>query len=358
MTSGVFVIAEAGVNHDGSPDTAIALVEAAARAGADCVKFQTFRADRLATARAAKAAYQSRTTDAGESQMEMLRRLELSADAHRRIAGRCRELGVEFLSTPFDPDSLAFLVDEIGVARVKIPSGEIINGALLLQAARKAPRIVLSTGMATLSDVEAALAVLVWGTLEPERLPSTFDEVVERFARTGTEPLRGRVTILHCTTEYPAPFEDANLAAMETMRRAFGLPVGFSDHTPGIAASIAAAALGASVIEKHFTLDRSRPGPDHAASLEPDELDAMIAGIRAAEAAVGRGFKRPVGSEIDNRPTVRRSLVAKVAIEKGAAFDLDNLTAKRPGGGISPMRIFDYVGRRAERAFAADEPIG
>lgn len=327
------VIAEAGVNHNGDLGMARALVDAAADAGADVVKFQTFRADRLATATAAKADYQAASSGAAESQQDMLRRLELSEEAHRAIRAHCVHRGVTFFSTAFDLESLDFLAG-LGLDRFKIPSGEITNLPYLERTARLGKPVILSTGMATLDEVGAAIAVL-----ETSGLP------------------RAALTVLQCTTEYPAPMESVNLRAMVTMRDAFGVAVGYSDHTAGIEAAIAAVALGATVIEKHFTLDRALPGPDHAASLEPAELTAMVAAIRNIEVALGTGVKQPSAGEIANRAAARKSLVAARAIAAGETFDERNLAVKRPGTGISPMRWHEVVGAVAARDFAADELI-
>ncbi|MEO5335305.1 MAG: N-acetylneuraminate synthase [Magnetospirillum sp. WYHS-4] len=343
---GVFVIAEAGVNHNGDLALALDLVEAAAQAGADAVKFQIFKAAALATAAAPKAGYQRRTTAGAESQVEMLRGLELGEDDFRVLAERCSERGIRFLASPFDEASLDFLVQELDVPVLKLPSGEITNGPFLVRAAQSGRPIILSTGMSTLDEVRDALGLLAWG-YGGKKGPVPEDLAI----------LRDRITLLHCTSEYPAPFQDVNLRAMDTMRAAFGLPVGFSDHTPGIAAALAATALGATVVEKHFTLDRGLPGPDHRASLEPGELAAMVEGIRQVEAALGDGVKTPRSSELETRAVARRSLVAIRPIRKGEALTADNLGAKRPGGGLSPMRFWDLEGRPASRDYGLDEPI-
>lgn len=348
------VIAEAGVNHNGDRDKAFALVDIAAEAGADIVKFQTFRADRLASVQAPKAEYQVRQTDADESQFGMLRRLELSHDMHRALIDHCRARKIGFLSTPFDVESLDFL-SGIGIDRVKIPSGEITNGPFLLHAARSGLPIILSTGMSTLADIEAALKVIAFGWHHASGLPNP--AALESLAVTPLPDAAARITLLHCTTEYPAPADSVNLLAMGTMRQTFGLPVGLSDHTAGIAVPIAAIGLGATVIEKHFTLDRALPGPDHKASLEPDELRQMVAGIRAAEAALGQPVKRPAPVEIKNIAIARKSLVAARPIAAGEAFTAENLTAKRPGDGRSPMDYWQLLGTPATRAYAQDEAI-
>lgn len=353
----VCVIAEAGVNHNGERDRAFALVDAAAAAGADVVKFQTFKAHDLAAADAPKAAYQTETTDAVETQLEMLRRLELPQAFHHDLVSYCAERKIAFLSAPFDMTSLEFLTSELKLETLKLPSGEITNGPLLLAAGKSNCDIFLSTGMSTLAEVETALGVLAFGLIQTDTAPSlvTFKEAFA--SKDGQERLKQKVTLLHCTTEYPAPYADANLRAMETMRNAFEIRVGFSDHTPGIAVPIAAAALGAGVIEKHFTLDRLLPGPDHQASLEPNELKDMIDGIRAIEAALGDGVKQPQPSEFKNIDIVRKSLVIIKSMQMGEPFTQKNLGNKRPGTGKSPMEYWDQLGQPAKRDFAKGEQL-
>jgi len=354
---GAYVIAEAGVNHNGDADRALVLVEAAAAAGADAVKFQTFRADALASAAAPKAPYQEAAGAAGESQLAMLRRLELPRAAHRALQAACAERGITFLSTPFDTDSLDFLTDDLGLPLIKLGSGEVTNGPLLLAAARSGAALILSTGMSTLQEVEAALGVLAFGYTggaAPSR--AAFAEAFACAA--GRRALADKVTLLHCTSAYPAPAADANLRAMDTLRDAFGLPVGLSDHSAGIAVAVAAVARGARVIEKHFTLDRTLPGPDHRASLEPGELGALIAALRTAGEALGDGVKAPAPSEAANAHVVRRSLVALRPVRAGEPFTEDNLGVKRPGGGVPAMEYWDWLGRPADRDYAADEVIG
>lgn len=316
-----FIIAEAGVNHDGSVETAHLLVDAAARAGADAVKFQTFKADLLATSDAPKAEYQARTTDASETHFEMLRRLELSADAHRELMSHCDEKGLLFMSSPFDEAS-ADLLSELEVAVFKIPSGEITNLPLLARVAKKGKPMIVSTGMATLGEVETAV-------------------------RTINDADNEDIILLHCVSNYPADPADVNLRAMATMAASFGLPVGFSDHTMGIEIPIAAVALGACVVEKHFTLDRDTPGPDHVASLEPDELIAMVRGIRIAELALGDGQKVPAASEADTAAVARKSLVAAREIPAGATITEDMVAIKRPGTGLPPAMRPHVIGRVA-----------
>lgn len=352
----VFVIAEAGVNHNGDIDRAKRLVDVATAAGANAVKFQTFRADRLVTADAPKAGYQKETSDPQQSQHEMLRLLELDADTHHALAAQCRESGISFLSTPFDIESLHFLVREIGVDCIKLGSGEVTNGPLLLAAARTGRRIILSTGMADLEEVKEALTVLAFG-LVGTGLEGTQAFEAAFASPEGQSALASRVTLLHCTTEYPAPFSDINLKAIGTLQRTFSVPVGLSDHSAGIAVPIAAAACNACVIEKHFTLDRTLPGPDHRASLEPSELAEMIAGIRAVEAALGTGEKRPMPSEMANRRIVRRGLFAARPIAAGQTITAADVAIKRPQVGAPAMRFWDLVGRPAPRSYKTGEPL-
>ena len=351
----VFVIAEAGVNHNGSLDLAIQLVDAAATAGADAVKFQTFRADALATSRAPKAEYQQKTTGQTETQHAMLRRLELDEDAHRELTKHCLAKGIEFMSTPFDLDSVSLLL-RLGVRRIKLGSGDLTNAPLLLSVARSRLPVILSTGMATLEDIESSLGVLAFGMLGGEQAGRA------AFAQAWSSPegrrlAASRVTLLHCTTEYPAPINDVNLNAMSTMRDAFGLEVGYSDHTEGIAVSVAAVALGATVIEKHLTLDRALPGPDHAASLEPPDFGALVSAARNAQLALGSSKKRVSPSESKNLVVARKSLVALRPIQEGEVFTPENLGAKRPGDGVSPMEYWEWLGRPSPHSFAPNDLI-
>ncbi len=355
----VFIIAEAGVNHNGQSERAFELVDAAAEAGADAVKFQTFKAEDLVTADAAKAAYQKNAEPgSSESQLEMLRRLELPFGCFVELKEHCERRGIMFLSTPFDSKSLKFLVGQVKVPILKMPSGEITNGPLLLDAAKSGLPIILSTGMSTLEEVKSALAVLVYGYLKPEGNPKTSAEILEITNwEKALQPLREKVTLLHCTSEYPADSSDINLRAMETLRASFGLNTGLSDHSKGITVAIAAAALGAKVIEKHFTLDSDLPGPDHQASLEPNQLKEMVAAIRTIQHALGCGEKCPVFSEMANIPVVRKSIVASCEIKKGEAFTEANLSAKRPGTGMSPMSHWDLVGLQASQNYSKDDRI-
>lgn len=352
------IIAEAGVNHNGDCARALALVEAAARAGADVVKFQSFRADKLATAEAAKANYQQVTTGTQQSQIEMLRALELREDDEQRIAAACAKANITFMSTPFDADSATHLVARIGVATLKVGSGDLTNAPLLLHLARFRLPIILSTGMATLAEVEQALGVIAFGYLrEAAAQPTAADFANILLDRETWAELRSKLTLLHCTTEYPADPQSINLRAMATLSNAFGLPVGLSDHSRGIHVAVAAVALGATVIEKHLTLDRNLPGPDHRASIEPNELAAMIVNIRDIEAALGDGRKIPALEEISNRSVARRSLVATSAIRSGDPFTEQNLGVKRPGHGIPPIEYWSYLGKKADRDYAANEAL-
>ncbi len=353
-----YIIAEAGVNHNGSEALAFKLVDAALAAGADVVKFQTFKAKNLVTKSARQADYQIKNTQVVESQYEMLSRLELSYEAHHKLIAYCNDKGIEFLSTAFDHESLDFLVNDLGLQRLKIPSGEITNAPLVLAHARTGCDLIVSTGMASLSEIEAVLGVIAFGYMTDENSEpdvKAFEDAY--FSEAGQKVLKEKVTLLHCTTEYPAPFDETNLKVMDTLAGAFGLPVGYSDHTKGIAVSVAAAARGAVVVEKHFTLDKNMEGPDHKASLNPDELKAMVEAIREIELAIGHGRKGPTASEISNKIVARKSLVAATNILKGEAFSPGNLEVKRPGSGMSPYRYWDMMGHVASRDYDAGELI-
>lgn len=352
-----YIIAEAGVNHNGSLDMARQLIDVAAEAGADAVKFQTFKAQNLVSKSAPKADYQVGTTGADESQFDMIQKLELDESAHRQLMAHCQKRGIQFLSTPFDFASVDLLSDTFDLPCLKIPSGEITNGPLLLYVAQAGKPVILSTGMSTLAEVEQALGVLAYGFVGDGQSPSR-DAFQEAFlSAEGQSVLREKVRLLHCTTEYPAPFEDVNLSAMDTLAESFNLPVGFSDHTTGITVAIAAVAKGAVVIEKHFTLDRNLSGPDHRASLEPGELKEMIRSIREVEMALGDGVKQPAASELKNLLVARQSLVAKSEIKAGEVFTPDNLGFKRPGDGVPPMEYWDFLGRKAKIGYRQDEKV-
>ena len=330
-----FIIAEAGVNHNGSTDTAMQMVEVASAAGADAIKFQTFKAEKITTGCALKADYQKETTGAEESQLEMLRNLELDEAVHEKLIRYCKKKGILFLSSPFDLDSID-LLNRLGMQIFKIPSGEITNLPYLRKLGALRKKLIMATGMADLGEIEDALVILT---------------------KAGT-PCQS-ITVLHCNTEYPTPFEDVNLKAMLTIRAAYpGIQVGYSDHTPGIEVPIAAVALGAAVIEKHFTLDRNMDGPDHRASLEPDELKSMVIGIRNIEKAMGNGIKKPSDSEQKNVDITRKYIIAKTRIAKGEIFTEDNLSTKRTGkGGLSPMLWDTLIGMKAARDFEEDEVV-
>ena len=350
------IIAEAGVNHNGSLDMALALVEAAANAGADVVKFQTFVANETVSRYAEKAAYQKETTGSSESQLEMVRRYELSEADHVAIAQRCRACGVEFLSTPFDIPSLE-LLERLHVTRYKLSSGDVTNGPLLHRIGSTGKPLILSTGMSTLDEIGGALGIYLLGALEPGRRPTEPLAEEIRLSPRGRAYLEKNVTLLHCTTQYPTPPEDVNLLAMDLLRETFGLPVGYSDHTEGIFTSVVAAARGAVVIEKHVTLDKTLPGPDHKASITPDELSTLVREVKNVEWVLGKKEKRVVESEKDNANVARKSLVALKPIARGDCFSPDNLGVKRPGTGVSPMRYWEYLGMVAEKDYAEDEPI-
>ncbi len=353
----VFIISEAGVNHNGSLDMAIELINVAADAGVDAVKFQTFKTEKLVSRFASKADYQSRNTGVSESQLEMVKKLELNEEQHILLLEHCRKRGIEFMSTPFDMDSVDFLASVVNVSRLKIPSGEITNGLILLKFAQTRKPLILSTGMSTLEDVEMALGILAFGFIDSGEKPSIKAFKESYLSNEGQAMLKKRVSLLHCTTEYPAPFDEVNLKAMDTLRDTFSLPVGYSDHTMGIAVPIAAVARGAVIIEKHFTLDHNLPGPDHKASIEPIELKQMVNSIRQIELTLGSGVKKPTASELKNMAVARKSLVATREIKQGELFGEDNITAKRPGNGISPIYYWDTLGKAAPRDYSIDEMV-
>jgi N,N'-diacetyllegionaminate synthase len=329
----VFIIAEAGVNHNGCIETAIKLIDVAAGSGVDAVKFQTFKAENLVSKEAQKADYQQQTTDGDESQFDMIKKLELDVDTHKKLMDYCVFKNIMFLSTPFDHDSID-LLNELKLDIFKIPSGEITNLPYLRHIGSLNKQVILSTGMADLGEIEDALDILI---------------------AAGTT--KEKITVLHANTEYPTPMRDVNLKAMQTIGHAFKIDVGYSDHTLGIEVDIAAVAMGAKVIEKHFTLDKTMEGPDHQASLEPEELKAMVQAIRNIEKALGNGIKKPSKSEHKNIPIVRKSIVAARDISAGEKLTADNLAIKRPGNGINPMRWDDVLGQVAQKNYQADELI-
>ena len=329
--SKVFIIAEAGVNHNGSIEIAKKLIDRAVAAGVDAVKFQTFKTENIVCKQAHKAEYQKNTTNAKESQFDMLKKLELTSQMHEELLQYCKEKDIQFLSTPFDIESIDYL-DKLGISIMKVPSGEINNYPYLKKIGETRKPVILSTGMSELEEVEEAVKVL--------------------YENGSTD-----IIILHCNTEYPTPFEDVNLRAMINLKEKFNVKVGYSDHTAGIEIPIAAVAIGASVIEKHFTLDKNMEGPDHKASLEPEELKAMVQAIRNIEKALGTGIKKPSSSEIKNIAIARKSIVAKKRISKGEIFTENNLTTKRPGNGISPMKWNEIIGTKSGKEYEIDELI-
>lgn len=329
----IFIIAEAGVNHNGSPEIARRMIDAAAEAGADAIKFQTFKAERVVSRYAPKAEYQKRVTNTEESQLEMIKELELNAEAHQELLNYCKIKAINFLSSPFDLESID-LLDYLGLEIFKIPSGEITNLPYLRKIGSLKKKIILSTGMCNLGEIEDALGILV---------------------EAGTA--KENITVLHCNTEYPTPYEDVNLLAMLMIKNSFGVDIGYSDHTLGIEVPIAAVALGAKIIEKHFTLDRKMLGPDHKASLEPDELKRMVECIRNIEQALGDGIKKPSPSEEKNKVVARKSIVAAKNIRKDEIFTEENLAVKRPGYGVNPMEWDRILGKKAKKDFQKDELI-
>ena len=353
----VYIIAEAGVNHNGDIELAKRLIDVAAQAGADAVKFQTFKAENIISKAAPKAEYQKNATSGAESQLEMVKKLELDEDAHHTLIAYCRLRKIEFLSTPFDFESIDLLSKTLNLPRLKIPSGEITNGPYLLAIAKTKKPLILSTGMSNIEEVETALDVLAFSYCSDDEKPSLKKLQAARCSSAGRKALKKKVTLLHCTTDYPASFKEVNLNAMATLHKTFRLPVGLSDHTPGIAVPIAAVALGAAIVEKHFTLDKKLPGPDHKASLDPDELTQMVVAVRQIEAALGRGEKIAMPGELKNRDVVRKSLVALRQIRRGEVFTSENLTLKRPGSGISHMRYWEMFGKKARKDYNMDEII-
>jgi len=352
-----YIIAEAGVNHNGSIATAKKLIDAAVSAGADAVKFQSFQADNIVSRLAPKAPYQIKTTSHAQSQLEMIKKLELSEKDHWALFVYCKKRKIQFLSTPFDLPSIELLARTLDLPVLKIPSGEITNGPYLIAIAKTEKPLLLSTGMSSLEEIKTALGVLAFGYLRKNTKPSIKNFGNAFCLPAGQKILREKVALLQCTTEYPAPYDNVNLRAMDTIHKEFCLPVGLSDHTAGIAVAVAAVALGAKVIEKHFTLDKKMPGPDHKASLEPNEMKKMIRSIRQVEQALGNGEKIAMPAELKNRDIARKSLVAAKIICQGEAFTPDNLTIKRPGSGLSPMKYWETIGKKALKDYEMDEVI-
>ncbi|MBD3920698.1 N-acetylneuraminate synthase [Paenibacillus sp. PR3] len=356
MTQKVYVIAEAGVNHNGSLEIAKQLVHAAAQAGADVVKFQTFQADALVSKNAPKAEYQKRTTNNDDSQLRMLERLQLSESDHIELIEECERVGIRFLSTPFDMPSLALLTERFQMSELKISSGDLTNLPLLYHAARKGVKLIISSGMSSLGDIEEALGAIAYGYVGGDK-PSATQFREAYFSEEGQVVLRENVSLLHCTTEYPTPAEDVHLNKMKTLMQAFQLNTGYSDHTIGTEVPVAAVALGATIIEKHFTLDQSMEGPDHQASMEPDELAGMIQQIRNVEKALGSSVKIPAASEQRNKKPARKSVVAALPIAQGECITEKHLTIKRPGNGLPPSQYWELIGTVAKRHYEPDELI-
>ncbi|MGG0655033.1 N-acetylneuraminate synthase [Rummeliibacillus pycnus] len=352
-----YIIAEAGVNHNGSFYLAKKLVDAAKKAKADAVKFQTFKAENLVTKTAKQAEYQIENLGESSSQFEMLKSLELTYQEFADLKQYCDDLDIEFLSTPFDYESVDFLIDTLGLETMKIPSGELTNSPFIHYIATKRPKIIISTGMANIEEIHTALRFIAYGLAFPSE-PVDIHEVHKFYSSHEAKAiLKKYITILHCTTEYPAPFETVNLKAMNHLKEETGLQIGFSDHSKGISVPIAAVALGATVIEKHFTLDRTMEGPDHIASLEPFELTEMIKSIRDVELSLGTGVKKPADVELKNKQAARKSLVATSNITKGEIFTAKNLDVKRPGDGMSPDSYWSLLGKKSSKNYEQDELI-
>lgn len=352
------IIAEAGVNHNGDIKLAKELVKAAAKCGAHVVKFQTFKAHKLVTETAEKAKYQKENSGTSESQFEMLKKLELSEEMHYEILECCKDHNIRFLSTAFEEDSLKFLTQTVGLDVLKIPSGEITNGPLLRAHARLGSKIIMSTGMSNLDEIDDALAVLAHGLCKPEQEITGLEDCYAVYrSEKGREELRKHVTLLHCTSNYPASDESVNLRAMDTLKIKFNLPVGYSDHTEGIVASVAAVARGATVIEKHFTLDKTLPGPDHKASIEPSELKELVHLCARVSHMLGSQDKKPCVSEESTKEVARKSLHCISVIEEGDEFNENNIGLLRPGTGISPMKYWDFLGKKSDRRYEIGEII-
>ena len=358
ITKKTFIIAEAGVNHNGSMDIARSLIDAAVAAKADAVKFQSFVATSIVTASAQKADYQIVQTGGQESQLEMLQHLELSHTQQRELFEYCNGCGIAFLSTPFDTESLRFLVDSIGLSIIKIGSGELTNAPFLLEVARCAKQVILSTGMSTIAEVQSALGVIALGMTNDPTLNPSLTACEKAFASdAGREVIRQRVTLLHCTTDYPTSPTDINLRAMLTLREKFGCQVGLSDHSVGTHVAVGAVAMGATVIEKHLTTSRNLTGPDHKASLEPEEFKTLVANIRDIQVAFGSAEKNPTANETKNQQVARRSIVASKPIKLGETFTTENIVVKRPGTGQSPFKYWDLLGTKSTRDIAENEMI-
>lgn len=353
-----FIIAEAGVNHNGSIDLARSLIDAAVVAKADAVKFQSFVASSIVTTSARKAEYQIAQTGGQESQLEMLQRLELSHAQQRELFNYCKKSGIEFLSTPFDSESLKFLVSDLKLSTIKVGSGELTNAPFLLEVARCTDKLILSTGMSTIDEIELALGVVAFGMSANKTSEPSTDACKKALVNdAGRQALRQRVTLLHCTTDYPTSPADINLRAMLTLSEKFNCQVGLSDHSIGTHIAVGAVAMGATIIEKHLTTSRDLAGPDHKASLEPDEFKKLVANIRDIEIAFGSAEKTPTANETKNQQVARRSIVASKAIKSGEVFTTENIVVKRPGTGQSPFKYWDLLGTKSTRDIAANELI-
>lgn len=353
--TGVYIIAEAGVNHNGIRELAFELIDVAAKSGADAVKFQTFNAERLAAVSAPKAAYQIERTAGDDSQLAMLKRLELPLEWHRPLQEYAESRGITFISTAFDVESLNFL-ETLNLPFYKIPSGEITNGLLLWRFANTRRKLVVSTGMATIGEVEAALAVIAHARTH-EHMPTSLEDVWANWNAACIKEFGNDISLLHCTSQYPTDNEEVNLRAMDTLRSAFGLAVGYSDHTEGCLVSFAAVARGASIIEKHFTLSRDLDGPDHAASLEPAELEQLVLGIRRIEQTLGDELKAPQPSEWNSRRAGRQVLIASRRIEIGEVLCEANVSSARAGAGLTGMNYWDTIGRESKKSYEPGDPI-
>lgn len=356
MTS-VYIIAEAGVNHNGCLETALKLVDAAVIAKADAIKFQSFKAENLVTKQAEKAQYQKKNQNDGKTQLEMLKALELSEKAQITLYQYCHQHKIDFLSSPFDPDSCAFLIEQLQLKTIKLGSGELTNAQLLYQLAQADRQVILSTGMSTVEEISQALSLLAYGYNNKLPPSGTADYIDYQKTSQGQHALKKNVTLMHCTTEYPCPVNEVNLSAMQTLEKQFALPCGYSDHTENIHISIAAAALGAPLIEKHFTLDRNQTGPDHRASIEPEELIRLVAQIRDIEQAIGNGIKQVAHSESANKIIARKGVYAARSIQQGNTLSCENLILKRPAAQHCASEFWDLIGTTATKDYLPDSPI-
>ncbi len=355
--SEIFIIAEIGVNHNGSRDIAMEMIDTASKAGVDAVKFQTFNTEKLVSKNTPKTEYQIKNDRSSKNQFDMLKKLELSRDLHLELNEYCSSKEIEFMSTAFDEDSLDFLVHEVGMKKNKIPSGELNNAPFLIKHGATGNKIILSTGMSSLKQIHQAISAIAFGFSKTNMKPSikSFREVIK--SKDIQNELRKKITLLHCTSQYPAPIDSLNLMALFTLKEEFEMPVGYSDHSLGTEASIAASAMGAEIIEKHFTLDNTLEGPDHKASLEPNQLINLVSSIRKVELMLGSRSKSPSKEELENKNLATKSIVAKSIIRQGEYFTDDNLTTKRPGDGMSPFLFWDLIGVKSKKEYMPDEQI-